>query len=638
MTPGQEDTSEQPKVISLEIARKTMEQAVEAPPVDDPGDPRDAEDGAPPPADNPESGDPSVSGGRRRRSGPLRPGHPVPAGFPITPLGISDDVCFYLDASRQLRHLKARDHSRLGVEFLFGNRNELLVDLWPKLDKEGNVTGWRPDYCASFLMAKCAERGIWDPFEKVRGPGAWRGPDGELLLHCGDRVWKGRPPADGDAGYIDGEWLEPDFIGRNVYPAAPPTPRPSNEPATGDNNPAAALFDLINTWSWKRGETDAMLLLGHIGAARIGGALKWRPLVWVTGGKGTGKSTLHDLFAGVFDEQLISLADTSEAGVRQTLGHRTLPVTVDELEAEADNNKAQAVIRLARLASSGGRLTRGGQDHKAVEFIARSCFMFSSILVPPLTGQDRSRMAILELGRLPENQAAPKLDPRVLREIGAALTRRLVDGWSRFEGLLEAYRQALAAEGHPARGCDQFGTLLACADMLLHDGDLDRDYIAEWAGRVSLDALDPDGDDSDEMNMLGHLLSSQVDAVRGGMKYTVAQWILDEEVYSFHQVRNRMLGVYGLKVLLEDGSPKWLALANKHQGLAGIFAATHWAGRSGTTSVWVQAAQRLPGAEKSGTEYFGGVRSKCTKIPIELCGRMEAADTVTDADDAAGIL
>lgn len=113
------------------------------------------------------------SDGRRRR---VRDGDDgLPEGCPVTALGIDGDVSYYLDANRQLRALKAKDHSRLGVQSLFGSRIELLYDYWPRLDKDGNTTGWRPERAAERLMAAAARRGVWDALERVRGPGAWLG-------------------------------------------------------------------------------------------------------------------------------------------------------------------------------------------------------------------------------------------------------------------------------------------------------------------------------------------------------------------------------------------------------------------------------------------------------------------------------
>jgi hypothetical protein len=92
------------------------------------------------------------------------------------------------------------------------------------------------------------------------------------------------------------------------------------------------------------------------------------------------------------------------------LGKQTLPVFFDELEAEANNDRAQRVIKLARLASSEGVIFKGGSDHRATEFVARSCFYFTSILMPHMLSQDRNRMAILELKPIPNKAREPMLD------------------------------------------------------------------------------------------------------------------------------------------------------------------------------------------------------------------------------------
>lgn len=594
----------------LEPVRLVIDNAKEAPP--------------PSPLDDDDDG-----GRRGGRDDGDPPAPRLPEDCPVKPLGILGDVFYYLDAANQLRDLPAREHSRLGILGLFGAMNHRLEDdgYWParkmiKVDghEEWITTGFKPDLAAKALMAAAASCGVWNPAERVRGRGAWLGDDGELILHCGDVVW------------MAGAWLKPGLIGRHVYPAGAPILRPTSAPIrAGKDNPAEWLLTALNTWKWRRGTLDAHLLLGWIGAAFMGGALDWRPLAWITGGSATGKSTLHKLIGLVFDSGLIQVADATPAGIWQKLGYSTLPVNFDELEAEEDSRRANAIIKFARLAASGAFLLRGGADHTGSEFVARSCFMFSSILTPALLGQDRNRMAILELDELAAGSSAPDLSRGKFRGLGGDLLRRLVDGWDRFPRALDVYRAALLKRGHSARRADVLGTLLAASDVLLHDAATDSDTADTFAEELDAARVSESEDTlRDEERCLQHILSSVI-MTAGGHRRSVAEWIeiaasdaLDDD----WRAANTQLGTHGLKVLrkAKDRAHWTLAIANYHVELARLFNSTHWGGRSGTMGVWVQAFRRLPSAARSEDNVrFAAAVGKATLIPLGL--------VVTEPDD-----
>ena len=306
----------------------------------------------------------------------------------------------------------------------------------------------------------------------VRGPGAWE-EDGKLVLHCGDII------------YYGDKSLKPCQIEKHLYPSAPVVPRPA--PASSTGVPAEKLLKMFNCWNWRRKELDAYLLLGWIGASMLGGALQWRPMAWMTGDKATGKSTIHDVLKAVHGTGgLIHATDPTAAGLWQSVGHASLPIVLDEMEseAEADNRKNQNIIKFARHAASGGLTLRGGSGHKGTSFIARSCFLFSSILVPPLTSQDQSRIVILQLDKLEPSSKPPVLKPKELAEFGAVFRRRLMDQWPRFEKTLNLYFLGLQKYGHGGRSCDLFGTLLACADLLLYDQEPESDDVERWSKRL----------------------------------------------------------------------------------------------------------------------------------------------------------
>ena len=547
----------------------------------------------------------------------------LPKDCPVIPLGLNDDGQFYyLDALRQLRIVKGRDHSRLGIIELFNRRVHVLEEVFPRLSKDGVVTGWRPERWAEELMAACGHKGPLDIANRVRGPGAWRGRDGELILHCGDRVLV--------AAGLGAKWHKPGDLGGYVYPTAAPVPAPAEILALGGHRgPAAEALRILKSWNWRRPEIDPWLVLGWIGAAKIGGALPWRPTAWITGDLSTGKSTLLAFMTMLFGEDGVhSVTDTTPAGIWQTTRHSSLPVMLDEAEAETDGRRMRAIIRLARTASSGGVTYRGGSEHHPITFTIKCCFLFSSILIPGLLPQDWSRIAVIELEPLTAGSTAPAMEPKKMRALGEALTRRLVDHAERLTPTFEAYRGALTNAGHKARGADQYGILLACADLLLHDrSELPGgDELDHWAEKLRPSEIAGYGDEKrDHQRCIDKIMSTIVDPFRNGGRRSIAQWI-GQAISSSEgepQTANAVLETYGLAVEIKHGrlpgdeAARTLLVANTHSGLAQVFQGSHWAPDSGTSAPWVQALRRTPGAAAVAFHRFAGYPARATSLPLD---------------------
>lgn len=555
----------------------------------------------------------------------------LPAGCPVVPLGKIGQICWYLDELGQLIGLNPREHGKTHIQSLFGRQAHLVHEYWPRygaVDKdtgERKITGWQPEVAAEQLQAACAHAGLFDPQGKVRGRGAHKGAGGELVLHCGDKVY--RPDV-----MLGGGWADPGPIDGFVYPTAPAMPRPDPMPVTDEIG--MMLLGLLRCWHWERPVIDPYLALGFIAHAPFGGACDWRSHLWVTGGSATGKSTLEKkLLAPMFDGLSLRTHQATEAALRQVLGNQTLPVFFDEIEAKANSDREQKVVELARLASSEGVIFRGGADHKATEFTARSSFYFSSILLPPMLSQDRNRMAILELREIPKGAREPMLERARILELGRQLRRRVIDQWPRLEATLAAYKAALGRAGHIGRGGDQFGTLLAFADLALYDGEPDGELLEEWAERLRAETLaetaDNRADHEEACDFLGHHMLQ----LRGG-----------DEPEPLTRLIARALGGHGADAIIVDrarqtlenhgmrlvtptgadgattgardpmnGEPVYLAIINSpgHQALARIFRDERWA-----KGVWSQTFARVPGAIRRVQVRFAGKSSKATLVPI----------------------
>jgi len=544
---------------------------------------------------------------------------------PVKALGVNNGTLYFLDPRGQIRDLKAGELGQSHLDVLFGSSQGVLDHWWPRFDKDTNWVGCKYERIRGDLIEAAFHQGIFTPWGRVRGVGAWCGDDGELILHLGDRIWRGPHPE----GHREATTFKPSRLGKYVYAAGEAQPMPifDKEPERLCEA-TKALFSIFKQWSWRR-EIDPRLLLGWIGAAMIGGALDWRPAVWLSGDAGTGKSTLQKVISRLFDNGIVQSSDATGAGIWQVVGMSSLPVAIDEIEPGDSDYKTKAIIDLARQAASGALILRGGQDHSGHQFRAQSAFIFSSILRPPMGQADLSRLAILELGPQRPGQILPDISAERLKRIAAHIRGRLIQIWPKLMQALELYRIGLAAVGHKARGADVFGTLLAISYLLQTDEPLSPDLVAEHCSLMKATELAETSEQlANWQEMLLRLTSTQVAVYKSGNKVTIGKMIsqvreaLPEE-QTGKQVNDELAG-YGLRVYRPDELTDlngtmldgwWLAIANKtHTTLGTLFRETDW--RAGG---WMQAATNVPGSQKvKGPLKFDGQNHRVTLLPLDL--------------------
>lgn len=240
----------------------------------------------------------------------------------------------------------------------------------------------------NWLVSRSHERGVFSD-KNIRGRGAWH-DEGRIVYHAGDhlivdgqRVTLSRHAT--RYVYENSERLELDVA------ATPLSSKEANE-----------LVELLRMANWER-EINAYLLAGWIVIAPFCGALRWRPHIWITGGAGTGKTTiLSGIMRPLLGRTALSVqGETSEAGVRQSLRQDAFPVVFDEIESEDKRGveRVQNILNLMRIASAedGGEIKKGSAGGNAVSYRIRSCFAFSSIGIGVSQQSDRSRVTILGL-------------------------------------------------------------------------------------------------------------------------------------------------------------------------------------------------------------------------------------------------
>ena len=566
----------------------------------------------------------------------------LPPGFPVIPLGKRGMMFYYLNPSHELIELASKEHSQSSIPALLMPHDNLLEEHWPRRTKfttklpdgslkiEWVTTGWRVADCARALQRACTKLGIWKNMQRVRGAGGWKHADGRIMFHCGDTLWV--LGADGKP-----EFINPGMLAKYVYTADAPIIRPHDDAQPGgETGPGHALFALLTRWQCLRPKLDPYLLLGQTGCAMAAGALEWRPMQFVTGDTAAGKSTLARLQREVHGPGgIVKSSDASGPGISSLVGTSCLPVSIDEAENEADNHRADEIIRLARNASSGDVRVRATQNMQGASTQLFSCFSFSAIVMPPLPPQDRRRMGIIRLEPLPKDAVEPKWTEHEAAVLGSKLKRRIADQWYRYPDLVLQMMQMLSRAGHKSDTLKQYGNLMAMSWMMLHDDNPTDKQLDEFELLFGVEHFRETSDTrSNAMNCLDELVQSQPEVFKGGAKKSIAQIVRDMvEFVAKHAdaslgassnndhadllASKNSLSATGLALIRARDGEIYLAVPTAHRMVAEIYKNSNWKAKAGTTGGWAEALSRLPGSKMNHSAKVAGRTQKCVLVLLE---------------------
>lgn len=485
---------------------------------------------------------------------------------------------------------------------------------WQRYFKGGKKGSFDKISAFEFLVQCAHERGIFDP-DRARGRGAWF-DNGRVVYHHG--------------GYlsVDGATCEISALKTNhIYEMQRPLPDlQAVEPLTADEGDE--LVFLAGDFRWKRPVSGA-LLIGWMLLAPICGALRWRPHVWITGGAGSGKSTILNEFVNplLAGHNLFAQGNTTEAGLRQKLRTDALPIIFEESEQneEKDRLRIQHVLSLIRQSSteSIARVYKGTVAGQSMEFLIRSMFCLASIQVGMKQQADLERVTILALkskGDKSEDDGSAweALEKKLYEKIesrptiGARFVKRAMMMIPTIRENIHVFSSAANKFFGTAREGDQYGSLLAGYWSMY------RDDVATPADALSvLDSFTweehRDVSDSDEgQAALSALMGSRLRTAKN-QEFTIFEVLsagCGTPVQGVEMDRieaNALLRRYGM--LAKDGR---LLLANLSVELQRIMDRTTFA------ADWRGVLLRLPGADRNDnkTASFNGVASKCVRIPI----------------------
>lgn len=567
---------------------------------------------------------------------PPGPSRRPPDTGAVKALGHGGGVFWFLTPSGEVRGLTPSRLSKNEVLGLYEAESDAVFDLWPVHGRggEGVVVGWNGGKAAKALLQAAALAGRFDPEFDLGAVGAWQVDeiaDPDRLLCCY-----------GAGIYLDGVDHLPGRHGARIYPHRRAEGRPGARPSS--HLDGARLLALLRMWSWSDPHLEPLLLLGWIVAAQVPACLDWRPSVWLSGDRATGKSTLLRAVTALFGEGGVArTADATYAGLRGKLRGAAKPIVIDELEADGEADRALEIARLIRITATrdGGTVDRGTADGGATSQRLDTCFLVSSILRPPLRQADLDRLSLLELRAIAPGAGDERLvrEMAAARDIGPLLRRRVIDDFGRYRRAIAAFHARLIGAGHTSRLADQVAALLAGAWFATHDGDPADAVVAEWCDLVP-ERRAEEVEAREHDLLLRYLLTTTHPGWRGGGQDLIGD-LVAEARGPMPEDAPRRLRQIGLVLLDRAGDPAagraaeggYLGIATAHRALDELFAGTGWAGRSGRTGAWVQALLRIEGARRADKVVkLAGIPSRLVMVPLAAIDPGEKGYEVTSAE------
>ena len=233
-----------------------------------------------------------------------------------------------------------------------------------------------------------------------RGVGCWPGDSGEtVLVGAGQAaVWDGqklhrieKPRAAGL--FLDlssgKQWYEFEQLERYLADMTPDWIRKTVE----------EVVDLFDRWKWQEAGNLEMavcpfLVTGLILATWIQTAWTWRPMVAIRGESNSGKSVFFETMSAMFGRLSLLNAKSSEAGLRQAIGHTAVVILLDEFEK---SKQREQILELLRTSGRGAITLRGTSNQTGLSSGLHHIAWLAAIEVGMERAPDWNRYLFFEL-------------------------------------------------------------------------------------------------------------------------------------------------------------------------------------------------------------------------------------------------
>lgn len=443
--------------------------------------------------------------------------------------------------------------------------------LGPFVGDQGTI---KPAVAQDYLIDMQQQVGFYDP-KRIRGAGVWRDHDG-IVLNTGDRILTQKGEQRSYDAYTSTYYYVPSLVAFGEMHGPLST--------VEDGQQLDALFRALEF----EDASQAVMLMGWALLAPFGGVLTWRPHVWLTGQKGTGKTWAMDHIVvplcGPF--ALLGSGSDTVPGIRWALDQDARPMIVAEAEPkdQRSREKIKAILELARNSSDDGsgniNISQPGGGTKS--FHIRSMFCFSSKVIPPEDDAVTSRISRIELKRPRDEQAEKAKKNRCLGLLAGLLddpgryTRRIFRALPQIIADIEYLRANFLGVLRSQRAADQVAPMLAAAWAVQSDVSIRE--AGKWLEDIMLDlSQESKVVTADEDTFLSMLVARTL-RTDGNKDRTIAELlesVADEQDKDDAAIS--LLERYGITLRRKYKANPWiLYIATESAQIAGLFRDTQF--------------------------------------------------------------
>ncbi len=346
------------------------------------------------------------------------------------------------------------------------------------------------------------------------------------------------------------------------------------------------LFEILNQWHFLD-QNMVKYITAFIMLAPFSTLMKWRPIVYILGKRGVGKTTLLDLLQTLWGSLVVRLDKTTAYAIGQSVGNTAKIPILDEFENDRHIIDILTLLKNT-TGEEGGTITRGTIGRNSAKYRIKQMFWLASIYAPVADAAVFSRLALFEMGKY-TNSTLHFPTVEEISQLRHLIISSVMPLWNEIETTASQYRKDKNLYTvQDGRLIDNYAYASALVDIAGFEGGMPS-YINEITFA------------EDEQTILDTILESKI-------KYAEFEGNISEAL-----VKENDLEAFGLKPITHD-KMKFLAI-KPEVVVRQLLKDTRYKDMDISAVL-----ERVPGALKSVVIKMNGRSTRCVLIPWEVLG------------------